>query len=654
MPTVFKKFSKSDISITPFTAHKQSTFNSSSLSGKGGRYYSSSFPTIAYRNGSGFEWANSSSADDPNNHKKFFQLDHLFYKNSKLEYHNKFSKIKYFDHYRVLHDKVNILSLPYKTIGYKINPQSFTLTTGSITIKDDGKGNLYDTTYGTITSVTNTTDFKNEKFRVFYLGPERGYERYDLSILDGKSLVNYSKSYTKKGLLDNSFLFNELEYNNVTFSSKNIGGGNYSVINLKGSPYERNLRPVVFEHRPRGAITDVNEFGDLYGVNVAYGFATENAIDFSIGPFGDKELVWQSFPTGSDVGSKNDGGLGASTRIPIDSGSAYMFTCFLKRIDWGEKAYTVGSTYWGPQSPSLPENSVSTRDLCRAASASGNFVYPQSSKNDNPYFQHGDPSIEGFGTPGGLEARSASLDRWLLTVGYIYPSMSADNYSSIPSHSITYDVASCLENGFENALTASWNGSDNITYVWSSASLFADYRAIGYNFPTGSVLHGHTGIPSGGFTKTHEFTKPAIFKVDGTEPRIKDLLTPDTLLNLSNVVSPNHSRYNFNGDDNFALSFLISSSYIYEKNLAEASSSGEERDPFKRYILSKSTTKRVPLSPNLSNSTKTSGSSQIINVDSEPQYPFEIYYQSSSLHFDRFDGNTLSSVSSMFTPSGLT
>ena len=120
MSTVFKKFSKSDISIIPFSAHKQSTFTSASLISNGGNYYSASFPTVAYRNGSGFEWANSGSANDPNNHKKYFQLDHLFYRNSKLDYGNKFSTIKYNDHYRVLYDNVNILSLPYKTIGYKL------------------------------------------------------------------------------------------------------------------------------------------------------------------------------------------------------------------------------------------------------------------------------------------------------------------------------------------------------------------------------------------------------------------------------------------------------------------------------------------------------------------------------------------------------
>ena len=76
-------------------------------------------------------------------------LEHIprtIHRNSKLEYHNKFSTIKYFDHYRKLYSKVNILSLPYKKIGSKIKPGSFSLTQEGITIKDDGKGNLFDTT----------------------------------------------------------------------------------------------------------------------------------------------------------------------------------------------------------------------------------------------------------------------------------------------------------------------------------------------------------------------------------------------------------------------------------------------------------------------------------------------------------------------------
>lgn len=234
MSTVFKKFSKSDISIVPFNAHKQSTFTSASLLDAGGNFYSSSSPTVAYRSGTGFEWAGSSSLDDPNNHKKYFQLNHLFYKKSKLDYINKFSTIKYFDHYRVLHDKVNILSLPYKTIGYEIKKESFSLNQNSRNIKDDGKGNLYDIEYGTISSTTNTTDFKSENFRIFYLGPQNGHKLYDLKLKNGENLVNFEFNYSKDNLLDDSFLFNKIIYKDLNFSSKTLDGGSYPVLDFNG------------------------------------------------------------------------------------------------------------------------------------------------------------------------------------------------------------------------------------------------------------------------------------------------------------------------------------------------------------------------------------------------------------------------------------
>jgi len=245
--SVYKKFSKSDISIIPFTAHKQNTLTSSSLSSIGGRYYSSSFPTVAYRDGktSTFRWAKTGSYNsyesiglikmtwnDPNNHKMYSQLDHLFYRNSKIDYVNKFNTIEYFDHYRVLHDKVNILSLPYKTIGYKIHSGSFSLTTGSVSLKDDNKGHIYDAQYN-----LGDLNFKSEKFRIFYLGPEGGHKAYNLGIKNGFEIINANSTYSsgKKNILDNSFLFNKLHYKNTTFSSKNIDGGDYPVINFDDS-----------------------------------------------------------------------------------------------------------------------------------------------------------------------------------------------------------------------------------------------------------------------------------------------------------------------------------------------------------------------------------------------------------------------------------
>ena len=111
------------------------------------------------------------------------------------------------------------------------------------------------------------------------------------------------------------------------------------------------------------------------------------------------------------------------------------------------------------------------------------------------------------------------------------------------------------------------------------------------------------------------------------------------MFDQTTVKSSHNSKYNFNNEDDFAIAFRIN------PNSASADNN------FKKYIISKSTTKTVIPSPNLSNSTTISGSSQAIDVNSEPQFPFEIYFQSNSIHFDRFDGNTLSSVSASITSS---
>ena len=72
-------------------------------------------------------------------------------------------------------------------------------------------------------------------------------------------------------------------------------------------------------------------------------------------------------------------------------------------------------------------------------------------------------------------------------------------------------------------------------------------------------------------------------------------------------------------------------------------------DKNKRYIISKSTTKTVVPTPlegraGLFNTRRT-GSSQFKNVEAEPQFPFEIYLRSSSIFFERSDGDNTTIIS---------
>ena len=120
-----------------------------------------------------------------------------------------------------MYDRVQIISLPYKTIGYKIKPGSFYLKRVDSQFRDDGKGNLYPIVYGSnhhfqdingnFTPNIKDFYFKDENSRIFHLGPERGHKYYNLNFQDGVSIVNAKSSISKEDC-DDSFLLNDTAY----------------------------------------------------------------------------------------------------------------------------------------------------------------------------------------------------------------------------------------------------------------------------------------------------------------------------------------------------------------------------------------------------------------------------------------------------------
>lgn len=96
---------------------------------------------------------------------------------------------------------------------------------------------------------------------------------------------------------------------------------------------------------------------------------------------------------------------------------------------------------------------------------------------------------------------------------------------------------------------------------------------------------------------------------------------------------PHRETFNFNKSDDFSISFWVK---------LKAGTAGTTGTP--AYIISKSTTKTiVPAVVSNTHSQPKSllatGSSQPIDVVSEPQYPFEVYYKSNKIEFRRSDGN---------------
>jgi len=254
--SVYKKFSPLDYATVPFNAHKQYTFNSSSaVSNK-----ITVFDTKWTKENIGIYSSGSKSGSWERNDKfntiKYNQLDHLFYRNFKLDVNNRLGDNHYLKQRRVLYENANILSIPAGLYGHQIKPGSFFLSSSDKVILDDKEGNL-------IRQGTDTTQYITDpRANVLNIGPVKGFKLYDLNTIDGyldgfegnnvfykdgEPRVNPTyDSYSSKEFLpqgkydhDDSYYFNNIEYKNVTFSEKQLADfDRFPSIEFNGSSSE--------------------------------------------------------------------------------------------------------------------------------------------------------------------------------------------------------------------------------------------------------------------------------------------------------------------------------------------------------------------------------------------------------------------------------
>ena len=209
--------------------------------------------------------------------------------------------------------------------------------------------------------------------------------------------------------------------------------------------------------------------------NAYWNAAADNAIEYVMGPYGTQELAITCYP---DAAYDGDGGFN-TTAIPIDSGSAYMFVVYMKRTTNS----THGEAYFGLNGYNAAGTEIGVMS---------NAVTP--TVNTNPYFMAGDIIPAG-------ETAADSLNRWMLHVGYVYPSGSV--YDAART-SILYDLTT--------GLTASYGIQP--TYTWQTGTTATIIRAYHFYNTFGD-----------GNTKYQEIARPGIFKMDGTEPTIQSLLS---------------------------------------------------------------------------------------------------------------------------------
>jgi hypothetical protein len=270
--SVYKKFSPEDFSYIPFNANKQYNFNSSSVASNGSiTHYSAKYTSESislYSSASSVSiWSGQTGSFDPINTIKYNQLDHLFYRDYKKDLNNRFGDWHYLKQKRTLYENVNILSIPAGLYGHKIKKGEFILSSSNpnfsqsngygIELKDDGHGNLYDTS---INRGHYVTDIRKNLFNI---GPVKGFKKYDLETYDGYVKVDgYKKmqfwrrgkqnpnapstysSFDHLDEFDDSYYFNNIKYKGVRFSEKplyirkftgSLNGGGYPDITL-GNP----------------------------------------------------------------------------------------------------------------------------------------------------------------------------------------------------------------------------------------------------------------------------------------------------------------------------------------------------------------------------------------------------------------------------------
>jgi hypothetical protein len=160
---MFKSLGANDGAIRPFKVYKSFTFipadsgsNVYALEGLSGSLYNFLTGSAASQS---FGIYNASSASvnlEPYSlgtfYKRplFFSMEHLYYSNLDQPIRT-FGGNDTQTEKRELHDRVNVFSIPKKIFGEQINPKSVKIlddsTDATLTLVDDGKGNLYDFQY---------------------------------------------------------------------------------------------------------------------------------------------------------------------------------------------------------------------------------------------------------------------------------------------------------------------------------------------------------------------------------------------------------------------------------------------------------------------------------------------------------------------------
>jgi hypothetical protein len=238
----------------------------------------------------------------------------------------------------------------------------------------------------------------------------------------------------------------------------------------------------------------------------ATGYATNgdgNSRINDTNPFGITDVVWDV--SNQDAASDEDGGWWGSA-FTIDPNKMYRYTTWVRRKTIGN-----GNFYMGPHAWDGDAQQVRNRS--------------NGASNQNPYF-----SAEGWGW--------ATANQWYLVVGHIWPANSGTGATHPDSgvyHTNGTKVLNCTD------------------YLWKSTNTYSYHRSFLYY--------------SSDTTTNQQWYQPRVDIVDGTEPKISELLTNagNKLYDLSGIGN-DHTIYGQPTLTTDKTSFNITESHSFNRS----------------------------------------------------------------------------------------
>jgi hypothetical protein len=264
--SAYKKLNANDVKITPFEAHKSYEVSNANSASLGVTIHQTS-------------WTNTTKDAYTDANRRYFQLDHLYYKDYFTTLGNRLDieDSPYLFQERRLYEDANVISIPQNTFGSEIQPNTFEINgifgadNTEYNLKDDGYGNLYDTNMG--------NDYIDEKDRVVYVGPVKGFKKYDLTVDNetGKSLVNPPiGGFHANNIYDDSVYLNTCKFVSMSFTEDNttepIGFPSLDFSSYRSQPSYVEV-----------ANTTQTQFDDNFSVSFRLNFESSNITELDLG-----------------------------------------------------------------------------------------------------------------------------------------------------------------------------------------------------------------------------------------------------------------------------------------------------------------------------------------------------------------------------------